>query len=187
MTDLTGYLLVGLSLVSSLGDLGVPAIPALIHLLHLVLVLLQSCLVVVDDNLLFRTSVTVSDLGVLTVGGLQMSLATSGPETLLLNLSTVHRDLVACILTVSFLLLRLHLEILNMLLVGVLLVVGLGTLRGGVPHALDFSVVVLLLDLFEPLIGDFANKRRVVRWVGQRATQRRIRVLVAHHLGWHFS
>lgn len=123
--------MVCLSFVSSLGHLGVPAIPALVHLLHLVLVLLQGCLVVVDDNLLFRTSVTVGCLGVLTIGRLQMSLATCCPEALLFYLSAIDRNLMAWILTVSFLLLGLHLQILNVfLIIEVLLIVGLGTLRG---------------------------------------------------------
>ena len=53
---------------------------------------------------------------------LQVALPSSGPETLLLNLSWI--------LTIPFLLLRVHLQILDMLLVGVLLIVRLGTLGG---------------------------------------------------------
>ena len=171
---LTGNFLIALSFIASLANFGIPAISALVHLFHLVLILLQGCLIIVDDYLFFGTSVTVGSWGVLAVSRLQVALPSSGPETLLLNLSWI--------LTIPFLLLRVHLQILDMLLVGVLLIVRLGTLGGWISHSLDFSIVVLLLDFFESFVSDFSDERGIcVRGVSHRSAQGWVRVLNTYY------
>ena len=143
-------------------ELVVAAIP---RLLNLVLVLLQGSLIVVKDNLLLRTPVLVVRR-LLTRRGLQLLsrvlvAATGGTETLLVELA---------ILTVSFLLLRLHLQVLNLLLilVGLVhqLIIHLDALGWRISHTLDLAIVVLHLDFLQPLIRDLPEHVRVLLIVG---------------------
>ena len=107
--------------------------------------------------MLFWTAVLVVRR-LLTVGGVLGWVAatwsyiiTSCPEALIVELAIV---------TIPLLLLRLHLQVLNMLfiLLGLvhLHVVHLDALRGGVAQPLNFPIVMLHFDLLQPFVCDLA-------------------------------
>lgn len=163
MADLARAFGVAGSLVAALANFVVATVATLVHLLHLVLVLLQSCLIIVNYDLLFWASVTVGSGGLLTLRALHLALATSGTETLIINI-------ISCIvvLTISFLLLRLHLQVFDVLFI-VLMLLGLthqlvcylDALRGRIAHALDLSVIMLHFYFLEALVCDLADYVRV--------------------------
>jgi hypothetical protein len=136
-------------------ELVVAAIPRLINLLHLVLILLQGGLVIVEDDVFLGAAVLVVGR-LLTRRGVQLLSisAACGPKTLLIKLA---------ILTVSFLLLGLHLQIFDVLFIRVLvrlihkLIVHFDALGRRVAHSLYFSIVVLHFDFFQTLISDFTQ------------------------------
>lgn len=87
--------------------------------------------------------------------------ATGGPETLLVHLPII--IVASVVLTVPLLLLRLHLQVLYVLLIVLVLrlvhklIVYFDTLRRRIAHSFYFSIVVLHLDFFKPLVCDFAD------------------------------
>lgn len=79
---LAGTLRISLTFVNSFPNFVISAITTLIYLLHLILILLECSLIIIDNNLLLGTSISIGSRGLLTLSWLHLPLTSGCSKTL---------------------------------------------------------------------------------------------------------